>query len=808
MTGGPQVAYVLPPAVAIAVALALVAVVFTFAPASRSRNLFAGMLGSLIMWGIAVLGMRLSSEPTEALLWNRWTPVALYILFLFFLRFAREYTNTHDGNRFLIAGYIGLLVLLVAAPAGLLMEGLRIEDYGYAPVAGPLAVPAGAAGVLLLLAGAITLGRRYRVSSSEEEKTRLLYLTVAAILPLVGALLDVATNLPPVGIWTSLAFCVICSVALLKYRLLDIPVVARRVLTYLVLGVLIAVPYVATLFVLQRVLGARLDSNWSFVITVLFLALVLRPLYGAAQAVVDRAFYRNRYEALRALERFSREAQHSVDLQSLAKEVTSLVVEALHAGHACLFLSQQEGGDLELAHCAGLGIPPSRPVLSARGALVRWLTQHPGILAHRMLDIEPQLQSLSQREQNLLTSMGASIILPVASAGGQLAGLLTLGEKASHRPYSGDDRRLLETLGNQLSVSLDNARLYNDAVRARRDLERWLDGMEDSVLIVAPDRTIRFANRSAREDLGVEDGMPCWRSLGHDKPCAVCSLIETWAGGAGSTRLSRHIGERDYDVVAAPLLEPDGAASLIAVLRDVTSRNLIEAELRHSQAQLRELAAHQETVREEERRGIARELHDELGQYLTALKMDIAALSRHAPTNAHEEAREKLSGMKSVVEDTIGAVQRMSSQLRPGILDDLGLVPALEWLARDFQERSGLICRLDVDEELSFDERYSTALFRICQESLTNVARHSHATMVSIRLRREDSSVVLTVTDNGRGIPKAQLDDPHSFGVIGMRERARALGGEAYFESVPGGGTVVRVVLPFPSEPLPNNASQ
>jgi signal transduction histidine kinase len=808
LTDGLSTAYALPPAVTIAVGLALVAVVLSFAPASRSRTSFVGMLGGLILWGIAVLGMRLSPDPSIALQWNRWTPVALYILFLFYFRFAREYTNTHDGNKVLIAGWVGLLVLIVAAPAGLLMEGLRIEDYGYAPVAGPLAVPAGASGIILLLAGAVTLRRRYRVSSSDEEKTRLLYLIVAAILPLVGALLDVGTNLPPVGIWTSLAFCVICSIALLRYRLLDIPVFARRLLTYLVLGVLIAVPYVATLFVLQRVLGARLDPIWSFIITVLLLALVLRPLYGAAQAVVDKAFYRDRYEALRALERFSREAQHSVDLQSLAIEVTTLVVDALHANHACLFLPQPERGDFELAHCAGMDIPSSRPVLSARGALARWLAQHPGILAHRMLDIEPQLQSLSQRERSLLQSMGASIIIPVTSAGGQLAGLLALGEKASHRPYTGDDRRLLETLSNQLAVSLDNARLYSEAIRARRDLERWVDGMEDSVLIVAPDHTIRFANRSAREDLGVEAGMPCWSSLGNDRPCAVCSLIETFSGGTGSTRLSRHIRERDYDVVAAPLLEPDGSVALITVLRDTTSRNRIEAELRSSQAQLRDLASHQETVREEERRGIARELHDELGQYLTALKMDIATLSRHAPSNAHEEAQEKLSGMKSVVEATILAVQRMSSRLRPGILDDLGLVPALEWLARDFQERSGLSCQLDVGEEFAFDERYSTALFRICQESLTNVARHSHATRVSIQLRRDDASVVLTVTDNGRGIPKAQLDDPHSFGVIGMRERARALGGEAYFESAEGGGTIVRVVLPFPTEPPLKGAGQ
>jgi len=793
--------YVLPPAVAVATGLAIIAVVVKWAPPSRSRRAFVLMVSELVLWGTANVGMRLSTNTAVALAWDRVVAVAIIALFLGFYHFSLEYASAVGRRRKLIVAYSILAVFVFSAPTALLVKDLRLEEYGYAPVPGPLTIPSVFAAVAFLFAGVHALLRRYRTLSSFEERNRLLYLVGAASLPFIGSLLDLFTNLPPVAIWTNIVFSVVSSIALLKYRLLDIPAVARRVLTYLVLGVLVAVPYVLTLYVLQRFLGARLESFWGFLLTVLFLSLFLRPLYGMAQSVVDRTFYRERHEALLALERFSREAQHTVDLPSLAREVTTLVVDALHPTHACLLLPRQMGGDFELAHCAGMEVPPSPPVLHARGALLSWLTQHPGILAHRMLDIEPQLRSLSHQEQNLLDSMRASVLVPVTSAAGQLAGLLVLGEKSSHRPYTGDDRRLLETLGNQLAVSLDNARLYSDAVRARRDLERWLDGMEDSVLIVAPNRTIRFANRSAREDLGVETGMPCWRSVGQDRPCAVCSLVETWAGGAGSTSLSRRIGERDYDVVAAPLLEPDGAVSLIAVLRDITSRNLIEAELRRSQAQLRELATHQETVREEERRGIARELHDELGQYLTALKMDITALTRHVPGNLHEEAQDRLKGMKSVVADTISAVQRMSSQLRPGILDDLGLVPALEWLARDFQERSGIRCELDADEELELDERYSTALFRICQESLTNVARHSQATRVQVRLRSADGTVVLSVADNGRGIEKSQLEDPHSFGVIGMRERARALGGEVRFEAAERGGTVVRVVLPMPPKP-------
>jgi signal transduction histidine kinase len=789
--------YVLPPAVTIAVGVALIAIVLSFAPASRSRTFFVSMLGGLVLWGVAVLGMRLSTEPSTALRWNQWTPVAIYIMFLFFFRFSREYTHAHDGSRLLTAAYVGLLVLAVAAPAGLLMESLRIEDYGYAPVAGPLAMPAGAAGIILLLAGVRTLVRRYRVSSSDEEKTRLLYVVVAAVLPLVGALLDIATNLPPMGIWTSLLFCIVCSIALLRYRLLDVPQVARRILTYLLLGVMVAVPYVVTVLTIQSIFGARLEGLWSYVVTILFMAVFLRPLYAAAQELVDRLFYHERYDALRALEQFGRDAQHEVDLDVLSCRLTRLVTEALHATRTCLFLPAENTAALQLMSCDGVEPLPQSGSFSRRSALVRWMADHPEILAHRMLDIEPQLQSLSSKDRLLLNDLETNILVPVTSASGHLSGLLILAGKRSNRQYSREDRRLLEALGRQMAISLDNARLYNDAVRGRHDLERWLDGMDDSVVIVDNDRIIRFLNRSARVHLGVSVGEPCWTVLGTGQSCTHCSLAEAWSGEAGSVRLSRRVGDRDYEVVAAQLLNPDGERSLISVLRDITERNRFEEELQRSREQLRELAIHQESVREDERAGIARELHDELGQLLTALKMDISWLSRHLDSIPPDQMRDKLAGMIALTDTSVSAVQRMSSQLRPGILDDLGLVAALEWLARDFQQRSGIQCIAEVDNTLDISGPRATVLFRICQESLTNVSRHAQASQVTVSLGRRDFDVVLRVTDNGRGISSEEMEDPRSYGVMGMRERARAFGGRVTISGAPGEGTTVEATLPL-----------
>jgi hypothetical protein len=199
-----QLDYILPPLIVVIVGLALVVVVFSWAPATRSRSLFVGVLAGLMIWGLAVLGMRLSRNPDNALAWNQWTPVAIYIMFLFFYLFSREYTRVRGRRGFLVACWAILVFAVVGAPLGLFVESLRVESYGYAPVPGALAMPLGIAGLVVFLAAVATLIRRYLVSRSDDERSRLLYLVLGASFSLVGALLDIASNLPPIGIWRTL----------------------------------------------------------------------------------------------------------------------------------------------------------------------------------------------------------------------------------------------------------------------------------------------------------------------------------------------------------------------------------------------------------------------------------------------------------------------------------------------------------------------------------------------------------------------------------------------------------------------------
>jgi PAS domain S-box-containing protein len=234
---------------------------------------------------------------------------------------------------------------------------------------------------------------------------------------------------------------------------------------------------------------------------------------------------------------------------------------------------------------------------------------------------------------------------------------------------------------------------------------------------------------------------------------------------------------------------------LLAMVRDITDRKRAQDEARLAFEQLRALAAHLESIREEERKRVARDIHDQLGQALTALKIDLTGLLRDLPPDPGCQA--KADSILRLSSETIHSVRRIASELRPGVLDDLGLVAAVEWASEEFQSRTGTACSLELPaEDLHADPAHATALFRILQETLTNVARHAGATRVDVSLTRSNADLILEVHDNGVGIPVEKLSQGQSLGILGMRERATLLGGDLFIRGAPGGGTLVRVRIP------------
>jgi len=232
-------------------------------------------------------------------------------------------------------------------------------------------------------------------------------------------------------------------------------------------------------------------------------------------------------------------------------------------------------------------------------------------------------------------------------------------------------------------------------------------------------------------------------------------------------------------------------------IRDISEYKRAEEALTKSREQLRALSAYLQSSREQERTSIAREVHDDLGQSLTALKMDLSWMRRRVSKD-QQSLIDKMQSMSELVDMTIGTVKRIITDLRPGLLDDLGLEAAVEWQVEEFQKRTGIKCkaRLDIEEHILDPER-STAIFRILQETLTNVLRHSNATEISISLTERDGQVVLVTSDDGKGITKKQISHPGSFGLMGIQERAHVFGGNMEIVGVRGKGTTVTVSIPI-----------
>jgi signal transduction histidine kinase len=244
-------------------------------------------------------------------------------------------------------------------------------------------------------------------------------------------------------------------------------------------------------------------------------------------------------------------------------------------------------------------------------------------------------------------------------------------------------------------------------------------------------------------------------------------------------------------------IEELGVRFYTVILRDVSERVKADIELRRSKDELKELATAAGSAREQEKMRIARELHDELAQAMTGLKMDLSMVRMTLP-RAGPEVAARLDKMDGQIDVTIASMRRIAADLRPLALDDLGLVPALESLVNTFKHRSGIACELALSHpDFELTDAQATAVFRIVQESLTNVAKHANATQVEVTVESTGADLVVTVRDNGVGFADDAPRKPHSYGLLGLRERAYLLGGEVRTMSAPGNGTEIEVRLPL-----------
>lgn len=331
----------------------------------------------------------------------------------------------------------------------------------------------------------------------------------------------------------------------------------------------------------------------------------------------------------------------------------------------------------------------------------------------------------------------------------------------------------------------------------RNKLLGILDAMPAGACIVNRCCGIDYVNRAILKEFGPPQGLSC-REYFKALPGACNNCALRVAGGKSVTWESPSGSDRVYEIFETPLRNADGTTSKLAMMQDITSHKVAEYELRTSRQQLRSLLVHQQRTREEERAAISREIHDELGQVLATVQLGVSSLAANG--GDYRQLPRKIAGMEQLLASAIKTVQRVSTQLRPAILDELGLAEAIEWQAAEFRSTTGIACTADILlSETNINMDLSIAIFRIFQEALTNVIRHSGASRVAVSVEERNGRMVLRVADNGCGITLSQAVNSRSLGLSGMRERAFALGGRVRHCRLRPQGTVVIAYIPLHS---------
>jgi PAS domain S-box-containing protein len=364
------------------------------------------------------------------------------------------------------------------------------------------------------------------------------------------------------------------------------------------------------------------------------------------------------------------------------------------------------------------------------------------------------------------------------------------------------------TLRKQAEAETERAR--GALGEAQRRLGAIVDSAMDAVITVDEEQKIALFNRAAEEVFGVRReemlGTPLDRLLparfrgahrGHVEGFGRTGVTSRRMGDVTTLWALRPASGEEFPIEASiSQASQEGRRFYTVILRDITVRKQAEDALKESQRELRELSARVLEAREEEKTHIARELHDELGQLLTALKMDLGWVRERLPQDA--EIAPRLNEMSGLLDRTVGATRRISADLRPLMLDDLGLADAAAWLVDDFAKRSGIASRIDLPPELpDVSKAVGTAVYRAVQESLTNIARHAGAKNAWVVLAVEDGALHVEVEDDGRGIAPEDLAKARSLGLKGMRERIAFLGGTLEIARAPRGGTRLRLAVPL-----------
>ena len=463
--------YLLPPVIASGIAAILLVAILLKGRRNSVSGVFSLIVFATFLWGIFIFLMRASPDAEHALSWDKAaivtgfaTPVLCYH-FSLVLGVGRN-TRTFLPNKILLPiAYISLMLVIALGPTDFFVQTLTKEAYGYAPVLGS-GLYVLAYGYVFLALAFYNLITAYRIADEYAHKNRLLYVMVALSFTVAGTIPEMFPSVYPSAIFGNIAFCLFASVAIFKYHLFDVRLVARKGLAYILTGSLVAIPYVLVILLASRAYAPEEVPIWVHVVLLLLLAFTVQPVWRRVQRLTDRLFYLKRYDYLKMLERFSRECTGIIDLDKLCEHLFSLTLPAMGATRACLMTPHSSERKFVLVASSTPDIKDD-VTLDADSALVTWLERYQRPLRHSDLDFTSSLAAVTAREKTLLAGIGADILVPL-NHGDRLNGILILGQKASEEPYGADDIATLMVLARYASTAIANAQLFAQSQQMAR----------------------------------------------------------------------------------------------------------------------------------------------------------------------------------------------------------------------------------------------------------------------------------------------------------------------------------------------------
>lgn len=468
--------------------LVLIGIVLKGQFRSTVHRLFSLYLLAGAVWGVIIFGMRASPDVEYAYSWDRWLVPVAPIMAVLFYHFSVRYTAARVKRWLLPLLYIICFLFIPLAPTRLVLSGMQVESYGYAPTIGPIAPFWILLSYILPVMSLLLFIKSYMTSHNAEQRNRSAYIIAGIIITLVGGVFDVlpVLRLPlyPGTVIGHIVFALLTSVAVLKYHFLDIYIIIRMGTAYFLLSAILAALYVGIIFLITYAFEGVEVSRWVYLLIIFLLALALPPLWVLVQSQVDKWFYRKRYDYLRALERFSMETQSIAGARQLNNTFVQLVSQAMQTPDCHLLLCSPVTGDFTMESSSKPGNPVPQLRLDRDSPIVQYLRRNDGLIHREDMALVPQLQVLTVPQMERLREIDGELYVPLKSQG-KLIGIIILGRKISRRPYSLEEERLLVTIANQMAINLENARLYEIEKEERGRVEALQEQRNDFIMAMS-----------------------------------------------------------------------------------------------------------------------------------------------------------------------------------------------------------------------------------------------------------------------------------------------------------------------------------